>query len=458
MENISLEKESNKENRTKRLGLSPTQVLALGMLGFILLGTVLLSLPIATVDGQGAPVLTALFTATSAVCVNGLVVVDTGTYYTVFGQLLIVLMAQIGGLGFMTFATLFAILLGRKITLKERMVLQEALQQMSLEGIVRLAKYVIQITLVVEAAGALILTLRWAPEFGWAKAAYYGIFHAVVAFNNSGFDLFGGFRSLTMYVSDPIVNIVVAVLIIIGGLGFLVLSELYVERGRHLHLHSQIVLRASFWLVIIGTITIFLLEVGNPNTMAGLNPLGKVLASFFQAVSARSGGFTTLPLAELRDTTQLFLVVLMFIGASPGSTGGGIKTTTFVTIFLAIKANFQGNENISIRERTLPRDIVQKAFTLTFVALTVVVLLTGILSMTEDRPFLPILFEVVSAFSTTGWSMGITPTMTNFGKFALVLAMFMGRIGPLTLAFALTKRAAMSQAHIKYPEERIMIG
>jgi len=252
----------------------------------------------ATVDDKGAPPITALFTATSAACVTGLVVVDTGTYFTVFGQMVILLLIQIGGLGFMTFATLFAILLGRKITLKERMLLQESFNQVSIEGIVRLVKYVIQMTFIIETLGAVILALRWAPEFGWRRSIYLGIFHSVSSFNNAGFDLFGGFRSITMYVGDLTVNLVIASLIILGGLGFHVLSDIYVKRGRHLRLHSQLVIYSSLGLIVVGAVIIFLLEYTNPNTLGGLNPLSKIIASFFQSVSPRTAGYNSLPIGE----------------------------------------------------------------------------------------------------------------------------------------------------------------
>lgn len=457
MESINLTGKKQIGNMGKR-GLDPAQSLTLGVIGFILLGSLLLSLPFATADGKGAPFLTALFTATSAVCVNGLVVVDTGTYYTMLGQLIILILIQVGGLGFMTFATLFAMIMGRRITLKERIMLQETLNQISMEGIVRLVKYVIQITFAIEAAGAVILAIRWFRELGWGRAIYYGIFHSIAAFNNAGFDLFGDFQSLTTFVDDLTVNMVIAALMVFGGLGFYVLSEIYVKRGKKLHLHSLIVLKTSFWLIIIGTVIIFILEFTNLKTLAGLNPLGKVLASFFQAVSPRSGGYNTLAIGDLRDTTLLVLVLLMFIGASPGSTGGGIKTTTFTAILMAIIANFKGKTTVSIMERTLPQDLVQKAMTLTFAALALVLLLTGVLSLTENHNFLQILFEVTSAFGTTGWSTGITPDLTPFGKLAIIGAMFVGRVGPLTLVYALTKSNAAQQPAIKYPEERIVIG
>ena len=261
-----------------------------------------------------------------------------------------------------------------------------------------------------------------------------------------------------MYANDLIINSVFALLIVIGGLGFLVLSELYVEKGRKLHLHSQIVLHTSAWLIGIGAVVIFLLEFTNPATLGSLDPLGKIIASIFQAITSRTAGFNSVPINELRDSTLLFIIILMFIGASPGSTGGGIKTTTFVTVFLSIIANFKGKCTVDIRERTLPADIVQKAITVAFSAFTLIILVTGLLTITEQQEFFSLLFEVTSAFGTVGLSTGITPTLTNFGKIAIMLTMFIGRVGPLTLAFALAQRAKKQKAQIKYPEERILIG
>lgn len=436
---------------------SPARILALGFIGLIIIGGFILSLPCSTVDGKGASFIDAFFTATSAVCVTGLVVVDTGTYYSLFGQMVILILIEIGGLGFMAFATLFAIILGRRITLKERIVLQEAFNQLTLEGIVRLVKSVLQIAFIIQAVGALLLTIRWWRGFGAVKAIYFGLFHAVSAFNNAGFDLLGNFKSLTDYTGDVVVNLVIMSLIFLGGLGFVVLSELYITRGKKLHLHSQLVLMSSFILILFGFIVIFVLEFNNPKTLAMLNPLEKGLAAFFQSVTPRTAGFNTVPINALKDTTLLFIMIFMFIGASPGSTGGGIKTTTFVSLVIAIYTNLRGNKEYTVLERTLPRETVDKAMTITFSSLFLILLITGLLTITEKADLVSIIFETISAFGTVGLSLGITPELTTVGKLAIMFAMYTGRIGMITLAFALARRI-QSKANIKYPEEKIIIG
>lgn len=437
--------------------MTPSRVLVLGFAVVILLGALLLTLPQATQDGLGLTILNAAFTATSAVCVTGLVVVDTATTFTPFGQWVILILIQVGGLGFMTFATLFAMILGKKITLKERLLLQEALNQVSVEGVVRLTKSVLQISFAIEAIGALILTLRWYPDFGWSKALYYGVFHSISAFNNAGFDLFGNFSSLTAFVGDPIINITIMLLIICGGLGFLVLADL-LSHPKKFRLHTKIVLQVSGVLILLGAVFIFVMEFTNPKTLGAL-PLGtKVLAAFFQSVSPRTAGFNTINLAGMYDTTVLSMIVLMFIGASPGGTGGGIKTTTFISIVLSVLSTYRSDPHVVLEGRTLPKDVIQKAWAITTSAVFLIFLIISILSYTENSDLLTVLFEVTSAFGTVGLSLGITPTLSDFGKMAIILTMFIGRVGPLTLAFVLSQKKNKQAAHIKYPDERIMIG
>lgn len=358
----------------------------------------------------------------------------------------------------MTFATMFAIILGKRITLKERLLLQEALNQVSLEGIVRLAKLVVLISFTIEAIGALILTLRWSADFGWSKALYYGIFHSISAFNNAGFDLFGNYSSLTTYVGDPIVNITIMLLIILGGLGFIVLVNLYNHRERKFTLHSKIVLQVSGCLILFGAVIIFIVEFANPLTLGPLPWGTKLLAAFFQSVTPRTAGFNTLNIANMYDTTLLSMIVLMFIGASPGSTGGGIKTTTFISIILSVLSTFRSDQHIALEGRTLPKDIIQKALAITTLAAFLIFLVTSILTITENADFLTLFFEVTSAFGTVGLTLGITPDLSSVGKVAIILTMFAGRVGPLTLAFFLSQKANKSSVHIKYPDERIIIG
>src|SRR5680860_127154 len=437
--------------------MTPSRVLVMGFAGVILFGALLLTLPESTQDGVGLPFLNAVFTATSAVCVTGLVVVDTATTFTHFGEWVILLLIQVGGLGFMTFATMFAMILGKRITHKERLLLQEALNQVSVEGIVRLTKSILQISFAIEALGALILTLRWHTDFGWSKALYYGVFHSISAFNNAGFDLFGNFSSLTAFVGDPVINITMMLLIICGGLGFIVLADL-LSSGKKFRLHTKIVLQVSGALILFGAVFIFIMEFANPRTLGPL-PIGtKVLAAFFQSVSSRTAGFNTINIAGMYDTTLLSMIVLMFIGASSGSTGGGIKTTTFIAIILSVLSTYRSEPHVVLEGRTVPKDVIQKAWAITTSAAFLIFLMISILSHTERVDLLSVLFEVTSAFGTVGLSLGLTPTLSVVGKIAIILTMFIGRVGPLTLAFVLSQKRNKQVGHIKYPDERIMIG
>lgn len=435
--------------------LTPSRVLVLGFTTIILFGTLLLTLPQATLDGLGLPFLDALFTSTSAVCITGLEVVDTGTTFSLFGQSVILLLMQIGGLGFMTFATMFSIMLGRRITLKDRILLREALNQVSVQGIVRLVKYVVLISFAIEAIGALILTLCWYSDFGWSKALYYGIFHSISAFNNAGFELFG--NSLTAYVGDPIVNVTIMVIIILGSLGFIVLVNLYDLPDKRLSIHTKLVLKVTGFLILFGAAIIFVLEITNPLTLGELPAGSKVLAAFFQSVT-RTAGFNTIDIASMQDTTLLTMMVLMFIGASPGSAGGGIKTTTFITIGASVLNTFRSYPHVVLEGRTIPKDLIEKAWTITATGVFMIFIMTSILTKTEEADIMVLLFEVVSALGTVGLSLGITPDLSPAGKVTIIVCMFMGRVGLLTLGFFLSQTARKSSPNIKYPDARILIG
>lgn len=446
----------------KKIELTPPQILVIGFAAIILAGSALLSLPIASATGEPLSFLNAFFTATSATCVTGLVVVDTGTSFTLFGQIVIILLIQVGGLGFMTMGTLFAFALKKRISLKERLVLQEAMNQGSMEGIVRLIRKVIQYSLTIEAAGALIFSIRWSFDLGPAQGIYYGIWHAVSFFNNAGFDLFGPvtgkFSSLTAYADDPVINIVSMGLIILGGLGFVVISDLldYRKSRRRLSLHSKVVLSATGILIAVGAVVIFVFEFTNAKTLGTLSWQGKIWAALFQSVTPRTAGANTIDLAGMRQATQFFMILLMFIGASPGSTGGGIKTTTFTTLIGAMIAMIRGKEDIVLFHFRLGKDRILKAITLTMIALFLVIFVAMVLSTTEEHPFLMILFEVTSAFGTVGLTMGLTTDLTDFGKIMIALMMFAGRLGPLTLAYALGPKA--EKELYRYPEGKITIG
>jgi trk system potassium uptake protein TrkH len=448
--------------RNKTINLTPPQVLALGFILIIFTGGFLLSLPFTSAGGQGTPFIDALFTATSATCVTGLVVVDTAINYSTPGQIIIMFLIQVGGLGFMTFATLFSIIMGKKIGLRERILLKEALNKVSLQGVVRLAKYVLIATFIIEGIATLILALRWSFDFGWKKALYFGLFHSVSAFDNAGFDIlgreFGPFANLIPYVSDPVIVLVITTLIFLGGIGFTVLADFYEHRKiSKLSLHSKIALFTSLLLIIVGTLVIFCFEFNNPRTLQPLGWSGKLLAAYFQAVSPRTCGFVTVNLGYLQPVIQFFIILLMFIGASPGSTGGGIKTTTFAALMTTVWSVFTGKSDISVWRRNLPKELILKALTVTVVSLGLVILVSMFLLVTEKADFLTVLFETTSAFGTVGLTMGLTPQLTVFGKILIIFTMYAGRVGPLTLAFALAQRRHRV-SRIKYLEENILIG
>ncbi|MEC0306778.1 TrkH family potassium uptake protein [Paenibacillus lautus] len=439
------------------LRLSPPQILVLGFAAIIFIGTALLMLPISTSTGEPLEFIDALFTSTSATCVTGLVVVDTGTTFSSFGEVVIMLLIQIGGLGFMTMATLFALALKRRISLKDRLILQEAMNQSSMEGIVRLIRRVLLYSLIIEACGAVILSIRWAFDMPLGQAIYYGVFHAVTMFNNAGFDLFGDFRSLTGYVYDPVVNVVVMFLIVSGGIGFIVLSDLIdFRKQRRLSLHSKVVLTMTATLLLVGFIVILIFEFTNPRTLGSLNWGGKFFGALFQSVTPRTAGANTIDITGLRQATQFFIVILMFIGASPGSTGGGIKTTTFTIMVGAVIAMMRGREDIVMFRYRLAQERVLKALTIALLALLLVLTVSMILSTTEEGDFLEILFETTSAFGTVGLSMGLTPDLTVFGKVLISMTMFAGRLGPLTLAYALGPKKGKEL--YRHPEGKMIIG
>ncbi len=440
--------------------LTPYQILVLGFAGLILGGACLLMLPIAATDGQGLRFIDALFTATSAVCVTGLVVVDTGTYFSLFGQLVIISLIQVGGLGIMAMSTLMAILIGKKINLKQRLVMQEALNQFTIAGVVRLTQYIIKITLLIEAIGGTILAIRWYQDFG-LKGIYFGYWHAVSSFCNAGFDLFGSvigkFSSATAYVDDIVVNLVITSLIILGGIGFTVIADVWTNRSfDRLSLHSKLVLITSAVLIVFGSIVILLLEYSNLETLGNLSWKGKILASYFQSVTTRTAGWNTLDLSKFTDATLFFIVILMFVGASPTSTGGGIKTSTAGVLAAAIWALIRGRHDAEIFERRIPQTIIYKAFSVMLISAVLVIFITMMLSITEKQPFLKLLFETTSAFGTVGLTTGITPDLTTSGKIWIILTMFAGRVGPVTLALALALKNR--KGNIQYPEGKIIIG
>lgn len=438
--------------------LDPPKILVLGFGMIILLGSTLLSMPAATTDGKGLTWVDALFTATSATCVTGLVVVDTGDTFTTFGEIVILSMIQIGGLGFMSFATLLAFILGKRISLKERLIIQESLNNASVEGVVRLVKRILIFTAVIEIAGGILLSLRFSQDMAAGKAIYFGFFHAISNFNNAGFDLMGGFQGLVAYADDPVINLTLISLISLGGIGFIVMNELFEYKStRRISLHTKMVLVISGILVSAGALLIFILEYNNPATLKPMSMTGKILSALYQSVTPRTAGSNTLSIPDLKQTTLFILIFLMFIGASPGSTGGGIKTTTFAILMGAVKSQIRGREDVTFFGRRMDYSIIYKSLTVTLIALFLVIFVTMVLTITEPgKDFLMIFFEAVSAFATVGLSMGLTPELSEYGKIIIVFTMFAGRLGPLTLAFAVAKKR--KEDHYRYPAGKVMIG
>ncbi|MGE6513152.1 TrkH family potassium uptake protein [Lysinibacillus sphaericus] len=438
--------------------LNPPKVLVLGFATIIFIGALLLTLPLATEDGKGLSFLDALFTATSATCVTGLIVVDTGDTFSTFGELVILALIQIGGLGFMTFATFLFLLLGKKISLKERLLLKEAFNNISIAGLVKLVKRILIFTVVIELIGGIILSIRFSFDMELTTAIYFGFFHSISNFNNAGFDLMGGFKGLTAYVDDPFVVLTICALITIGGLGFIVMNELYEYRDtRRLSVHSKIVLFTTMVLTVGSTLLIFLFEYDNSKTIGPLTEWGKILGSFYQAVTPRTAGSNTLSIGDLTHSTLFLIILLMFIGGGSGSTAGGIKITTFAVLVATLWSQIRGKEDVVLFRRRIVVETILKALTVTMCGMIIVVLVTILLSITEQgHNFILYLFEATSAFGTVGLSMGLTPELTPFGRILIILTMFAGRLGPLTIAFAITKRRK-SQAY-RHPKGNIMIG
>lgn len=445
------------KGKFRMIELNPPRVLALGFAGLILLGAILLNLPIATKTGESIGFINSLFTSASAVCVTGLVVVNTGEYWSLFGQIIIICLIQMGGLGFMTMATLVALILGKKITLKERLVIKEQLNQESMSGLVKLTKYVIFSTLSIEGIGAVLLSIRFIPIYGFVKGLWFGIFHSISAFCNAGFDITG--NSIVPFVGDIIINLTISFLIIIGGLGFSVYIDITRNKKfKRLSLHSKLVVMISIVLIVVGMILVYIIEWNNPGTLKYLSGEEKVVASFFQSVVPRTAGFNSIDISKIKDTSAFIMIILMFIGGSPGSTAGGIKTTTFGAIVLTTLTVIKGNKDIEAYKKTIPHEIIYRSLAIATVGLFLVIVVSMLLTITEDATFLDLLFETTSAFGTVGLTRGVTPNLSTFGKIIITLTMYSGRVGPLTMAFAFAKIQKTRGANYKYSEENILVG
>ncbi len=443
-----------------KIKFSPPQILVLGFLSVILAGTFLLMLPFAS--NGGCSFIDAFFTSTSAVCVTGLIVKNIPADFTLFGQIVIMVLIQIGGLGYMTSATIISLIIGKKIGITERLTIKEGLNVESVEGIVRYTKKVILFTLIFELAGALILSLRFLLDHPPQEAFFYGLFHAVSAFNNAGFSLFSD--NFIRFRGDIVVNLTVATLILIGGIGFIVVQDIYEFRKKEvkkLSVHTKIVLSITAVLIISGAVFIYLLEASNPKTLLPMPLKDKILVSCFSSVTPRTAGFNTVDYAALRPETLFLTIILMFIGASPGGTGGGVKTSTFGVIIASLYATVRGMSNTVMFKRRVPQDTVAKSLLLVTLAAILCTLSTHFLITTQHFQYLPTMFEVTSAFGTVGLSVGdggarsLSALFSPIGKLAICFTMFLGRLGPLTLAIAITKKA---EERYRYPEGRVLIG
>jgi trk system potassium uptake protein TrkH len=440
----------------------PAKLLAISFITIIFIGTFLLSFPVATETHTKTAFVDALFTATSATCVTGLIVKDTPKHWSTFGEIVILMLIQAGGLGIMTFSISIALVFGAKLGLREKKTMGEILEVPSVAEVGKITKFIIKFTFIAESIGLIFLFLRWLPYFGSVKKAFYfSLFHTISAFCNAGFSLFS--ESLEAFVSDPVVNIVVMLLIIMGGIGFVVVAGLFRKRHlirewklgtKELTVHTKLVLATTAALIFIGFILFFVFEFDNTLIHQGIG--GKLLASFFQSITPRTAGFNTIDTSMLKDVTLFLTIFLMFIGASPGSTGGGIKTSTFAILFLAVVNMIRGRENIEIFRRTIPKSVIYKAITIVVVSAFVVSLGTGLLLITQKDSLLHLLFEATSAFGTVGLSTGVTFNLDGIGKVVVLVMVFIGRIGPLTLAYAVGRRKKKLKR--KYPDARVMVG
>ncbi len=434
--------------------LNPYRILVLSFSIVILIGAFIFMLPISAANGHGLSFVNALFMSTSAVCVTGLSVVDTGRYFSTFGQIVLIILVQIGGLGVMTLTMMVAIIAGRHIRLKNRLLMQESLNLLSFSGVIRLVISIIKMTACIEFIGGTIMAIRLYQDFG-LHGIYLGYWHAVSAFCNAGFDIFGG-TGIFHYLTSPFICLTLCALIITGGLGFSTLAEIKIF-GRHsLSLHTKVVLFTTFCLLLFGTIAIMVLEYHNKATIGTLPFWDKVMASFYLSTTPRTAGFTLLNIGALGDATLFLIIILMFIGGSPGSTAGGIKTTTFAVIFASIFSIIKGKEDAVVFNRRLETDLIMKALTLFLVSLAFVVFATMYICIRENFAFIRILFEVVSAFATVGLSTGITASLSASSKIMLILMMLVGRVGAMTFTLALALKTKKSGVHL--PSGRISIG
>ncbi|MEG4815412.1 TrkH family potassium uptake protein [Microcoleus sp. K5-D4] len=444
--------------------MTVSRTIALGFIAVILAGALLLMMPFSTIDGTWSDPITALFTSTSSVCVTGLSVVDVGKYYSFWGQLCLVLLVQIGGLGYMTATTFLLLLLGRRFGLKDKVALQQSLDKSGLAGVVQLVQSILATTLLFELTGVFLLMTVFVPQYGFKEGVWSAIFHSVNAFNNAGFSIYSD--NLIGYISSPMVNFTVGGLIIFGGIGYQVIMEMYLWlRDRFnkspictvFSLNFKVVTTTTAVLLILGTLAFLVLEYDNPNTLGALNFPQKLMAAWFQSVTPRTAGFNTISIGQMTEASLFLTIALMFIGASPGSTGGGIKTTTFRLLFCCTTAVIEGQEDVECYQRQIPPPMILKTISVVFGSLLVAFTSAILIELTNPQvEFIAALYEAVSAFGTVGLSTGITPTLSAIGKLILIATMYIGRVGVLLLisaAFGDPKPRSF-----KYAEESLLVG
>lgn len=450
--------------------LSTTQAITLGFLTAILIGTFLLMLPAASASGTWTNPVDALFTATASVCVVGLTVVETCSHWSIFGQMIILLLIQVGGLGIVALTTAFMLLLGKKVTLKDRLLLEDAFNLNTLSGLVRFTKKILKGTLVVEAVGTVCFCLVFIPRFGIGKGIFVSIFHAVSAFCNAGMDIIGS-NSLQDYITHPWMNFITMLLIVLGSIGFLVwwdvlrVGEMWHKKEitlkqyfAKLKLHSKLVLVTTFLLLFFGAVVVLILEYNNQETIGQLTFFEKIQASVFQSITLRTAGFTMIPQENLQDSTALLCMLFMFIGGSPVGTAGGVKTTTMAIIVMGAISIARGKRQTTIFKRTIPQDVVRRAqaiITISFIAVFVAIL---VLLALEQGSFLDVAYETVGAIGSTGLSRGITLSMNTAGRMVIMLCMFLGRIGPITMMIAFRFKGKGKEKLLEYPEEDVTVG
>lgn len=446
------------KGKKSRKQMKGVRTLAIGFFIVILIGGILLSMPICSVDGNRTGLLDSLFTSTSAVCVTGLVTIDTGTHWNTLGQVIILLLIEIGGLGFMSITTFIAVLLGRRITFRDRLIVKESMNTFTIQGLVKMVNRVITFTFILQAVGAIILATQFIPQYGTRKGIFYGIFHSVSAFCNAGFDLNGNYSSLTAYSGNAVMLSTISFLIIVGGLGFSVILEiLSYKKQKKVSTHTKLVLIITAFLIVFGGIIMFLLESNNPYTLKDMSIGDKTLNSLFASVSPRTAGFNSISTENMTDAGKFLTIILMFIGGSPGSTAGGLKTTTIGLLIVVVISIIRGREDAEVFGRRFSKEIVYKAFVLLIIGVTIVIGVTMILTITESgEEFLNLLYESASAFGTVGLTTGVTQRLSTIGKIVIMITMYMGRVGPLTVVLALT--GGRKKAEYKYPEGKILIG